>query len=108
VSGIKFTWSNKQENPLLIKLDRILATVEWESRYARCFAWSKARIGSDHCPLVLDFGEHGAARPRHFYFEEQWLQQEGFSQMVADKWRDLKAKGGRLTHLINGMGAYKA
>ena len=29
-SGNKFTWSNKQRNPTLIKLDRILVTTSWE------------------------------------------------------------------------------
>ena len=50
VSGMRFTWSNKQKIPTLIKLDRILVTVEWELQYTKCFAWAKARLGFDHCP----------------------------------------------------------
>lgn len=86
VSGNKFTWSNKQRNPTLIKLDRILATVSWESQYPTCFSWSKSRIGSDHTPLILDSGENGASRTRYFFFEEKWTQTEGFEEMVRNKW----------------------
>lgn len=49
-SGSKFTWSNKQWFPTLVRLDRILASYTWESFYPTCFAWRKPRIGSDHCP----------------------------------------------------------
>jgi hypothetical protein len=38
MGGAKYTWSNKQKDPLLVKLDRILATTECESNYHRCFA----------------------------------------------------------------------
>ena len=74
VNGARFTWSNKQKDPTLIKLDRFLASASWDMHFSRCFAWSKARLGSDHCPLILDIGEHGAMRRRYFSFEEQWCQ----------------------------------
>jgi len=53
ISGAKFTWSNKQKHPILVKLDKMLVTYEWEDRFPKCFAWSKAWVGLDHCPLVL-------------------------------------------------------
>jgi hypothetical protein len=85
ISGAKFTWSNKQKVPLLVKLDRILATSSWEMKYSNCFAWSKARVGSDHTPLILDTGDKGVPRPKYFYFEEKWLHQEGFHALVQNK-----------------------
>ena len=66
-SGSRFTWSNKQ-HPTLVKLDRILASTNWEMFNPTCFAWAKSRIGSDHCPLLLNTGEQGASRPRYFFF----------------------------------------
>lgn len=87
VNGPKFTWSNKQRNPILIKLDRILVSDSWETNFPTCHAWSKARVGSDHCPLILNSGEIGMARPSHFSFNEQWLFQEGFGDMVQIKWK---------------------
>lgn len=43
-NGNQFTWSNKQQNPTLIKLDRILMSTSWELFYPTCFAWVKARM----------------------------------------------------------------
>jgi hypothetical protein len=37
-SGVKFTWTNKQANPVLVNLDRILVSTEWEAKFPRCFA----------------------------------------------------------------------
>lgn len=67
ISGVKFTWSNKQKNPTLVKLDRILATDTWDLNFSHSFAWSKARIGSDHSPLILDSGEQEAPRTKYFF-----------------------------------------
>ena len=53
-SGTRFTWSNKQQYPTLIKLDMILVSTNWEMFYPTCFAWAKSRIGSDHSPLFLN------------------------------------------------------
>lgn len=57
ISGVKFTWSNKQQQPTLIKLDRILASSCWDIHYSCYFSWSKAWIGSNHSPLFLDTRE---------------------------------------------------
>jgi endonuclease/exonuclease/phosphatase family metal-dependent hydrolase len=78
ISGVKFTWSNKQKNPTVVKLDRILVSASWDLNYSQSFAWFKARFGSDHSPLLLDTGEQGAPRPKYFFFEEKWIHHEGF------------------------------
>lgn len=54
--------------------------------YPTCFAWAKSPIGSDHSPIFLNTGEQGAARPKYFFFEEQWFQREGFLGMIQGKW----------------------
>lgn len=68
VSRVKFTWSNKQRNPTLVKLDRILATSCWDTHFKACFAWSKARVGSDHSPIILDYGKHGEHKKQILLF----------------------------------------
>jgi hypothetical protein len=52
----------------------------------------KARIRSDHCPLILNTVEQGDTRPRYFFLDEQWLQKEGFSKMVQDRWSFFKGE----------------
>jgi hypothetical protein len=39
-------------------------------------------------PLFLDTGEHGAPRPRYFYFEKQWLLQPDLTEWVKIKWQE--------------------
>jgi hypothetical protein len=34
--GRRFTWSNQQESPTLVKLDRVLRTVDWEEIFPNC------------------------------------------------------------------------
>lgn len=35
--GRRYTWSNERENPTLVKLDRVLASVDWEELFPYCF-----------------------------------------------------------------------
>lgn len=91
-AGSKYTWTNKQGCPVLAKLDRILVTTEWESKFPLCLSWSLTRVGSDHSPIILDSGEQGAPRPKYFFFENQWILQPGFKDMLIDKWQESKQK----------------
>jgi exonuclease III len=50
--GRKYTWSNQQDTPTLVRLDRFLCTVDWEQLFPNCLLQSTASDGSDHCPLL--------------------------------------------------------
>lgn len=67
-SGSKYTWTNKQDNPILSNIDRILVSTDWEKHHPLSFAWCKTRVGSDHWPLLLDSGEHIMKRQKYFFF----------------------------------------
>jgi endonuclease/exonuclease/phosphatase family metal-dependent hydrolase len=66
---LKYTWSNKQNIPMLVKLDRFLMSTNWEDRFPLCRAWGLTRVGSDHCPFILDSRERRTPRHRYFFFE---------------------------------------
>lgn len=55
--GHRYTWSNEREAPTLVKLDRVVCTVDWEALYPECILQSQASEISDHCPLVLGLKE---------------------------------------------------
>jgi exonuclease III len=53
-NGPKFTWTNKRDAPIQSNIDRVLANTEWELKFPLCWPDTLTRIGSDHCPLLLD------------------------------------------------------
>lgn len=90
--GGGYTWTNKQLKPIQSNLDRILVTTEWEGKFPLATLNSRTRVGSDHCPLVLDTGEGKLNRTSQFRFERFWIKEEGFIELVNTKWRTLVSK----------------
>jgi hypothetical protein len=54
--GPRFTWTNKQSNPVMSNIDRILASTEWDLKFPTSCLNTLTRVDSDHCPLLLDKG----------------------------------------------------
>ena len=76
----------------MVNLDRFLVSTEWEMRFPLCNAWSLTRVGSDHTPIILDSGEHGASRPIYFFFENKWLLDLDFTTLISQKWQEVKER----------------
>jgi endonuclease/exonuclease/phosphatase family metal-dependent hydrolase len=51
--GGLYTWSNKQENPTLVKLDRVLASQSWEDLFPQAVVNRLPREVSDHNSLLV-------------------------------------------------------
>jgi endonuclease/exonuclease/phosphatase family metal-dependent hydrolase len=75
LTGRQFTWASRRTNPTYEKLDRVLASVEWEQKFPLVTVRALTRAGSDHTPLLIDSGQnaHRGNKPR-FSFELSWLQ----------------------------------
>ncbi|KAG2610412.1 hypothetical protein PVAP13_4KG200001 [Panicum virgatum] len=86
--GAKYTWTGSQQNPTRSNIDRILMTTSWKQHFPLCNLTTLTIVGSNHCPLLLDTGEVPAYKKKQFYFEKQWLKQDGFSQRLKDKWKE--------------------
>jgi exonuclease III len=84
--GARFTWTNKQVDPIRSVLDRVLVTVQWEIMLPLCSLRAVTRIGSNHVPLLFASGDGSLLRTRHFHFESSCLLQPGFFEMVWDRW----------------------
>jgi hypothetical protein len=79
MSGRQFTWASRRQIPTYEKLDRVLASVEWEHKYPLASVRALTRTGSDHTPLLLDSGEQAhSGNNTLFSFELSWLREEGF------------------------------
>jgi endonuclease/exonuclease/phosphatase family metal-dependent hydrolase len=56
IGGSRFTWTNKHANPIGSVLDRVFVSREWEKRFPKVKVFTLTRVGSDHCPLLMDDG----------------------------------------------------
>ena len=73
--------------PTFEKLDRILVSVDWENKFPISTVHALPRAGSDHTPLLLDFGEQAhRGNKATFSFELSWLSLGGFREIVAHEW----------------------
>uniref|UniRef100_A0A453NB92 Reverse transcriptase domain-containing protein n=1 Tax=Aegilops tauschii subsp. strangulata TaxID=200361 RepID=A0A453NB92_AEGTS len=87
LTGRQFTWANSLPTPTYEKLDRVLASVEWEQKYPMVSVHAMQRAISDHTPLFLDSGEAThVANKNIFSFKQSWFEREGFMEMIAREW----------------------
>jgi hypothetical protein len=87
LSGRQFTWANRRENPTFEKLDRVLASVDWEQKFPLVSVRALTRCGSDHTPLLIDSGHQAhLGNYSKFTFELSWLREEGFFDMIKKEW----------------------
>ena len=91
--GSRYTWTNKQLNPVRCVLDRVFMSSEWETMFPLCSLVAETILGSDHSPLILSSGEEFKKRSPRFFFEKGWLERPEFGDLVASKWLDLLPPG---------------
>ena len=94
LSGRKFTWANTLPVPTFEKLDRVLASVDWEQKFPLVTVQALSRKFSDHTPLLVDSGEAThVGNKSTFSFESAWFEREGFLDLIVREWA--KGSGGR-------------
>ena len=89
--GARFTWINKQLNPIICVLDRVFMSAEWEALFPLCSLAVETIVGSDHSPLLLSSGEELKKRSPRFFFEKAWLERPDFVEIFTHKWRELES-----------------
>lgn len=80
--GPRYTWTNKQSCPVMVNLDRVLVTTDWESKFPLCSVKSLIRVGSDHTPILLNSGDDKCLTKGRFYFEKKWFCQDNFREVI--------------------------
>lgn len=87
--GSRFTWTNKQKCPIMVNLDRVLVSTDYESNYPLCSVFTLPRVGSDHSPMCRTLGEEEIKRSGRFYFDKNWLSIENFRDVAIQRWGDI-------------------
>jgi hypothetical protein len=86
--GRRYTWSDGQTPPMLVRLDRVLCTTDWEDFVGDCNLTCLESVVSDHSLLLLDCSP-SAPTHRRFHFEDFWLRLDGFQDTVAEAWQSV-------------------
>ncbi|XP_073057173.1 uncharacterized protein [Primulina eburnea] len=84
-----FTWEKGRGNTHFVeeKLDRALASTAWMARFPEASVLNTVATCSDHSPLILvnDAPKTKISRIS-FRFENRWMEEEGFNEVVHDRW----------------------
>lgn len=87
MSGRKFTWANSRDVPTFERLDRVLASKEWEHKFPLVTVEALSREISDHTPLFICTSDRIQVKSQPlFKFELSWFLHEGFFDIVKETW----------------------
>ncbi|MCI22282.1 transposon TX1 putative protein, partial [Trifolium medium] len=89
--GRRFTWYHANGRSMS-RLDRVLVSTEWLDSWGMCSLWVLPRDVSDHCPLVLKYGDNDWG-PKPFRFNNHWLEHKDFKEVVKEAWRENEVRG---------------
>jgi exonuclease III len=82
--GRRFTWYHAS-GKAMSRIDRVLISDGWASRWGSVALWVLPREVSDHCPLILKYciDDWG---PKPFRFNNYWLDNKKFKEIVEGCW----------------------
>ncbi|KAL6144500.1 hypothetical protein ACLB2K_055192 [Fragaria x ananassa] len=87
--GQKFTWKSHWETDdghIYERLDRGLANARWLECWPNTTVFHGTRIGSDHCPLLVDTEPYMGIGPKLFKFEASWIREDACAQILNRCW----------------------
>ncbi|KAK9988414.1 hypothetical protein SO802_028653 [Lithocarpus litseifolius] len=89
--GYTYTWSNKRpgEANTKLRLDRAVATMEWQTKFQMSTVSHLPPHASDHLPILVhvkSVQRHQQKFRKGFKFEEAWLLWEDCGDVVKEAW----------------------
>nr|CAN80562.1 hypothetical protein VITISV_040289 [Vitis vinifera] len=97
-----FTWSGGLNNQSWARLDRFLMTLSWLDQFSNVIQGRLPQPTSDHFPILLEGG--GLRRgPFPFRFENMWLKEEGFKDLIRNWWQGIEVTGRASYRLVVKM-----
>ena len=99
-------WRGRLNNQIQSRLDRFIVSEDWECYFSGAVQSLLPRIVSDHCPILLDCG--GTRKgPSPFRFENMWLKEEGFKDLLRNWWVGFQFRGSFSFTLFEKLKALK-
>lgn len=85
LNGRKYTWTNKQNPPLLERLDWFFTSQSWTANYPSTTARCLNMEVSDHWPCLIEISTK-IPKGNVFRFENCWMLHDSFLPLVASVW----------------------
>ncbi|PKU74516.1 Putative ribonuclease H protein [Dendrobium catenatum] len=105
--GSKYTWFNQRvDNPIHIKLDRVLVNNCWMNAFTDSFYSIQSPACSDHCPIILHSGIVNQVRHR-FLFKNYWAKLDRYWTLLLQVFSE-NVTGNPLSHLCNTLRQLKS
>lgn len=76
-----YTWSNRRDDPALVRLDRCFVNTDWDSTFPNSNLFSRERFTSDHIPLVVSASTQ-IPHSSCFRFENAWMKHPTFVDLM--------------------------
>ena len=70
----------------MARLDRFLITDDWEAHFGVAKQSLLPKPTSDHHPILLEGGGSQVRGPIPFKFENMWLKETGFKNLIYEWW----------------------
>ena len=84
-----FTWCVGLNNRSKSRIDRFLISEDWKVHFQEAIQVVLAKSVSDHSPILLDGGGM-RRRPTPFKFENMWLKEDGFKEVLRQWWEGIQ------------------
>jgi exonuclease III len=85
LQGRKYTWCNERKVPSYVRLDRFLISTEWTQKFPNTIQKALPNTSSDHCPIMCTSTIKFPCA-NIFRIENNWLNQQDFTQLVNEMW----------------------
>ena len=93
LGGGCFTWRGGLTNQREAMLDHFLDTEDWDAHFGEVVQSLLQRPVSDHFPIILEGGGSLTRGPTPFRFENMWIKEEGFKDLIRVWWQSLSSNG---------------
>ncbi|XP_073355271.1 uncharacterized protein [Aegilops tauschii subsp. strangulata] len=100
ITNRSFTWSNKREEPTLIKLDRVLVNAEWNLGFLNTTAAALPATTLDHVLIGVELSREAIKSPL-FRFENHWLHIPELRDIISQSWGKGTRTFASLSTLLN-------
>ena len=100
LSSSEYTWCGGLNNSSASRLDRFLVSDDWEDQFSGLVQKILPNPVFDHAPILLDGG--GIRNGKiPFRFENIWLKEEGFKDLIRCWWEGYSVQGSH-SHILAG------